>query len=168
MTMAALRRIVRMALAMGVFFLSAASADADAVPNDTFYKQEQVGYFNQINLTAAWERTTGSKDVIIAVIDAGTDTDHPDLIGNMWFNPGERALNGIDDEGNGYVDDLNGWDFLDEVSDPHPKFTEGYTFGGANHGTITAGIAASATNNNEGLAGVCWNCRIMALRALDS
>ncbi|MEK7189066.1 MAG: S8 family serine peptidase, partial [Patescibacteria group bacterium] len=143
-------------------------AFAAIIPNDPFYSQEQKADFAQINLPAAWELSTGSKDVIIAVIDAGTDTDHPDLIGNMWFNPSEKPLNGIDDDNNGYVDDLNGWDFLDDVSDPHPKFTNGYTFGGANHGTIVAGVAASATNNGVGLSGVCWSCKIMALRALDS
>lgn len=141
---------------------------ATPVPNDPFYSQEQNVYFGQIQLPGAWEITTGSRDVIIAIIDAGVDTDHPDIIGNMWFNRGEKALNGIDDDGNGYVDDLNGWDFLDEVSDPHPKFTNGYTFSGANHGTVVAGVAASVTNNGIGLAGVCWNCKIMALRALDA
>jgi subtilisin family serine protease len=141
---------------------------AAIVPNDTFYAQEQASYFNQINLPQAWETTTGSKEVVIAIIDAGVDTDHPDIIGNMWFNRGEKALNGIDDDQNGFVDDLNGWDFLGNDSDPHPKFNHGYSFGGANHGTTVAGVAASVTNNNEGLAGVCWNCKIMALRALNA
>ncbi|MAG28781.1 hypothetical protein CL632_01375 [bacterium] len=138
------------------------------VPNDEFYKQEQVSYFNQINLPQAWETTKGSKDVIIAIIDAGVDTDHPDILSNMWFNRGEKALNGIDDDSNGFVDDLNGWDFIENDSDPHPKFNNEYSFGGANHGTTVAGVAASVTNNNIGLAGVCWNCKIMALRALDA
>ncbi len=144
------------------------SVFAAIVPNDEFYTQEQESYFKQINLPLAWETTKGSKDVVIAVIDAGVDTDHPDILSNMWFNPGERALNGIDDDNNGFVDDLNGWDFLGNDSDPHPKFNKGYSFGGANHGTTVAGVAASVTNNTIGLAGVCWNCKIMALRALNA
>ncbi|OJI06304.1 hypothetical protein BK004_04020 [bacterium CG10_46_32] len=151
----------------GLFFLSKGTVAA-AVPNDTFYTKDQLSYFNQIHLPEAWDITIGSKDVIIAVIDAGVDTDHPDIIGNIWLNRGEKPLNGIDDDGNGYVDDFNGWDFLENTSDPHPKFGNGYTFGGANHGTVVAGVAASVSNNSEGLAGVCWNCKIMALRALDA
>ena len=141
---------------------------AAAVPNDPFYGEEQRADFEQINLPAAWELTTGSNDVVIAVIDAGTDIDHPDIIGNLWFNRGEKPLNGIDDDSNGFVDDLSGWDFLEDVSDPHPKFNNGYRSGEATHGTPVAGIAAATTNNGQGLAGVCWSCKIMALRALDA
>jgi len=135
------------------------------VPSDPFYIR-QSSYFDQIHLSEAWAKTTGSEDIVIAVIDSGVDTDHPDINGNIWFNRGEIPLNGIDDDKNGYVDDLNGWDFLENTSDPHPKFTGAYTFEGINHGTIVSGIAASATNNDEGLAGVCWKCKIMALRAV--
>jgi len=138
------------------------------VPNDKFYK-EQEAYFSQINLQKAWVKTTGSSNVIIAIIDSGVDTDHPDILQNMWFNKGEKPLNGIDDDSNGYVDDLNGWDFLSETSDPHPKFDEiMHDFEAISHGTVVSGVAASVTDNYEGLAGVCWNCKIMALRALDS
>jgi len=135
------------------------------VPNDKHYK-EQEAYFSQIRLQEAWVTTTGEPDVIIAIIDSGVDTDHPDILRNMWFNKGEKALNGIDDDNNGYIDDLNGWDFLIDSSDPHPKFDPGYTFTAINHGTTVAGVAASVTNNDIGLAGVCWNCKIMALRAV--
>ncbi|MBI2050287.1 MAG: S8 family serine peptidase [Parcubacteria group bacterium] len=162
------KRAPQLLLASIAGLLAPVFAFAAVAPNDPFYAEEQAADFNQIQLPGAWDLTTGSRGVIIAVIDAGTDTDHPDLIGNMWFNRGEKPLNGIDDDQNGYVDDLNGWDFLDEVSDPHPKFGNGYTFGGANHGTTVAGVAAAATNNGIGLAGVCWTCKIMALRALDS
>ncbi|MBU2575970.1 S8 family serine peptidase, partial [Patescibacteria group bacterium] len=105
-------------------------------------------------------------DVVIAIIDSGVDMDHPDILRNMWFNKGEKALNGIDDDNNGYIDDLNGWDFLINSSDPHPKFDPGYGFTAINHGTTVAGVAASVTDNDIGLAGVCWNCKIMALRAV--
>lgn len=150
-----------------IFILSAAPVLAAVLPNDPFYGK-QAAYFEQAKIPAAWAATTGGKDVVIAVIDSGVDMDHPDLIGNMWFNPGEVALNGLDDDNNGYVDDLNGWDFLAESSDPHPKFTGETTFAGINHGTSVAGVAASASNNGEGLAGVCWQCKIMALRAVDA
>ena len=139
---------------------------AITVPNDKHYK-EQEEYFSQINLQEAWNITTGSKDVVIAVIDSGVDIDHPDIMQNMWFNKGEKALNGIDDDNNGYVDDLNGWDFLIDSSDPHPKFDPGFDFTAINHGTIVSGVAASVTNNGIGLSGVCWNCKIMALRAIE-
>ncbi|MEK7125400.1 MAG: S8 family serine peptidase, partial [Patescibacteria group bacterium] len=135
-------------------------------PNDPLYFANQASYFGQIKLWDAWIKTTGSADVIIAIIDSGVDMDHPDLIGNMWFNKKEIPLNGVDDDNNGYVDDLNGWDFLENTSDPHPKLHDGKSFSGLNHGTVVAGIAAAATNNNEGLAGVCWSCKVMALRAV--
>ena len=135
------------------------------IPNDGFYKNQEP-YFSQIHLQEAWDITTGSSDIVIAIIDSGVDMDHPDIIGNIWFNKGEKALNGIDDDNNGFVDDLNGWDFLINSSDPHPKFDLGYGFSSINHGTIVAGVAASNTNNSIGLSGVCWNCKIMPLRAI--
>ncbi len=150
-----------------IFFLSAAPALGAVLPNDPFY-DKQADYLNQAKIPAAWSSTTGSKDVVVAVIDSGVDMDHPDIIGNMWFNPGEVALNGLDDDNNGYVDDLNGWDFLAESPDPHPKFTGDATFAGINHGTSVAGVIAASSNNSEGLAGVCWQCKIMALRAVDA
>ncbi len=157
------------ALSVGVLLAFAPEAVfAALVPNDSFYSKEQERYLNQVTIPQAWATTTGSSEVVIAVIDSGVDMDHPDIISNIWFNRGEKPLNGIDDDANGYVDDFNGWDFLENTSDPHPKFTNGYTFGGANHGTTVAGVAASATNNSQGLAGVCWNCKIMPLRALDA
>lgn len=137
-------------------------------PNDPYYELYQKDYFEQARIPEAWQITTGSPDVIIAVIDSGVDIDHPDIMGNMWFNPGEIAGNGLDDDDNGYIDDLNGWDFVADVSDPHPKLTGDFDIEGSQHGTAVAGIAAAASNNGEGLAGVCQQCKIMALRTHDS
>lgn len=152
---------------LAAVFLPLAVFAAAITPNDSLYG-EQRAYLEQMRIPEAWSITTGSREVVIAAIDSGVDMDHPDIIANMWFNKGEKPLNGIDDDNNGYVDDLNGWDFLQNVSDPHPKFENGFNFGGAIHGTAVAGIAAAASNNAEGIAGVCWQCQIMALRALDS
>jgi len=137
------------------------------IPNDDFYDRQRT-YLEQIRVPEAWELSVGSEDVVIAVIDSGVDMDHPDILANIYFNRGETPLNGIDDDHNGFVDDFSGWDFIGNTSDPHPKFGDSYSFGGVNHGTVVAGIAASVTNNSEGLVGVCWKCKIMPLRALDA
>ncbi|MHC4575440.1 MAG: S8 family serine peptidase [Planctomycetota bacterium] len=112
-----------------------------------------------IDAPEAWDTNTGSSDVIIAVVDTGVDYNHPDLQGNMWVN--EAELNGtaaFDDDGNGYVDDIYGYDFWGYDGDP--KDDHG-------HGTHCAGIIAAETNNGLDIAGVCWNARIMALKFLD-
>ena len=95
---------------------------------------------------------------MIAVVDSGVDLTHPDLIGNLWANPGETAGNGLDDDANGKVDDLHGYDFVDADADP-----DDFHF----HGTHVAGIAAAVAGNAEGAAGVAPEARLMALRALD-
>ena len=96
--------------------------------------------------------------VAIAIIDTGVDWNHPDLAANICANPGEIAGNGIDDDGNGYIDDIRGWDFVNFDSDPMDD---------NGHGTHCSGIAAAETNNGVGVAGVCWNCAIMPLKGLD-
>lgn len=156
----------RLSIILFLAFLPALANAAAVLPNDPFFSANQASYLEQARVPEAWAKTTGSEDVVIAIIDSGVDTDHPDIIGNIWFNRDEIPLNGIDDDNNGFVDDLNGWDFLENTSDPHPKFNGKYTFEGINHGTIVSGIAAASTNNSEGLAGVCWTCKIMALRAV--
>lgn len=137
------------------------------IPNDELYGHEQAEYMKQIKLPEGWSITTGSPDVIIAIIDTGVDIDHPDIQDNIWRNPRE-VRNGADDDGNGYVDDIHGWDFVDNVPDPNPKAEQADNFAAATHGTMVAGVAASATDNGIGLAGVCWSCTIMPLRAMDS
>jgi len=108
-----------------------------------------------IDAPQAWDITTGSSDIIVAVIDSGIDYNHPDLADNMWVNPGEIPGNGIDDDNNGYIDDFYGYDFCDDDADPMDDFY---------HGTHCAGTVGAIGNNNEGVTGVCWNVKIMALK----
>lgn len=109
--------------------------------------------------TQAWDVTTGSRSVVVAVIDSGIDLTHPDLVGNIWTNPGEIAGNGIDDDGNGFVDDVHGWNFV--TNDANVQ--DGY-----GHGTHVAGIIGASGNNGVGVTGINWNVSIMALRFQDN
>ncbi len=112
-----------------------------------------------IDAPEAWGITTGSGRVIVAVIDTGVDFRHPDLAPNMWVNPREIPGNGRDDDGNGYVDDIYGWDFAN--NDNNPWDDNG-------HGTHVAGTIGAVGNNGIGVVGVIWNVRIMALKFLDA
>ena len=107
---------------------------------------------------SAWRQTTGG-DVTVAIVDSGIDLTHPDLVPNLWTNPGEIAGNGVDDDGNGYVDDVHGYDFV--RGDGTPQDENG-------HGTHVAGIVAARGGNGIGVAGVAWRARLMAVRVLDA
>ncbi len=123
------------------------------------------GGFADIHLPQAWDIARGDTSVVIAIIDTGVDTSHPDLASRIWRNWGETAGNGIDDDGNGLIDDVEGWDFGMGDNNPKPEYTidaSGIDVGF--HGTFCAGIAAAATNNGDGIAGAGWNCRIMPLK----
>jgi Ca2+-binding RTX toxin-like protein len=111
-----------------------------------------------IDAPEAWDIQTGN-DVVIGVIDTGVDYNHPDIDDNMWTNPGETPDNGVDDDGNGFVDDYYGYDFVNEDGDPQDDFF---------HGTHVAGTIAAEGNNGEGVTGVNWDAQIMALKFLDS
>jgi len=125
----------------------------DAAPNDPLFPQ-QYG-LARIAAPQAWDAERGGAGVVIAVLDTGVDHLHPDLAPNMWVNAGEVPGNGVDDDGNGFVDDRLGWDFPGADGLP----TDVYV-----HGTHVAGIAAAATDNAAGMAGVSWRARIMSVK----
>ncbi|MDD5232783.1 MAG: S8 family serine peptidase [Syntrophales bacterium] len=111
-----------------------------------------------IKASIAWDKTTGNGAIVVAVIDSGADYNHPDLAGNIWVNPGE-VLNGGDDDGNGYNDDVRGWDFVDGDNDPMDP---------QGHGTHVSGAIAAGGNNALGVTGVSWSAKVMAVRGIDA
>ncbi|MDT3673906.1 S8 family serine peptidase [Microcystis wesenbergii] len=111
-----------------------------------------------IDAPEAWDIQTGDPNLVIGVIDTGVDYNHQDLVGNIWTNPGEIANDGIDNDGNGYIDDIRGWDFA--YNDNNPSDVDG-------HGTHVSGTIAGKGNNGVGVTGVAWNAKIMPLKFLD-
>ena len=139
-----------------------------AIPNDPrfeeLYAMRNVGQTGgtsgcDISATLAWDRTTGNESVIVGVIDSGVDYNHEDLTANMWINSGEVPRDGIDNDGNGVVDDVYGYNSIEDSGDPMDD---------NKHGTHCAGTIAAVGNNGIGVAGVCWTARIMALKFLDA
>ena len=129
-------------------------------PNDPYFLNQSQWGPVKIKLPDAWDTTTGSPRVIVAVIDTGIDYNHPDLAANIWINPGEIPDNGVDDDVNGYVDDVRGWDFAGADADP-VDICNKYICG---HGTHVAGVIGAVGNNGVGIAGAAWSARIMALK----
>jgi subtilisin family serine protease len=138
---------------------------ASIIPSDQYYNKQW--YLDKIRAPLAWDKIRETPNIIIAVIDSGMEIKHPDLYSNIWQNTGEIPGNGIDDDRNGFIDDYNGWDFINNVPDPSPKFEDGFTEAGIMHGTIVAGIIAAASNNGTGISGVTWKVQIMPLKVLD-
>ncbi|RPH92279.1 hypothetical protein EHM69_13040, partial [candidate division KSB1 bacterium] len=137
-----------------------AGGTLDGVPNDPFYSRQW--WLPAIEAEAAWNITRGDPSVAIAVVDLGVDFTHPELAAARWQNEAElHGLGGVDDDGNGYIDDFYGWDFMDGDGDPTPSPYEPLQ----SHGTHVAGIAAAARNNGQGIAGLAPDCKIMAVRA---
>ena len=129
------------------------------------------GGIADVRLPAAWDVEKGSANVRIGIMDTGVDPGHPDLASKIWTNPGEVAANGVDDDGNGYVDDVHGWDFGDGDNDPEPHAVPDSASYGVDvgfHGTFVAAIAAAATDNAEGVAGAGWKCTVVPLKVVDS
>lgn len=128
----------------------------------------EQAYLAQIRAFDAWEAETGSSDVIVAVLDTGIDFDHPDIAENIWVNTAEIPDDGIDNDGNGYIDDVHGWDFVEDDNSPEPDIEQDYNVSAIPHGTAIAGVIGAVGNNEVGVAGLGWNTRIMPLRILDN
>lgn len=114
-----------------------------------------------IDAPEAWSVTTGAPRAVVAVVDQGVNIDHPDLDGNVWTNPDEVPDNGVDDDNNGYVDDVHGWDFVNKDNTLYDQEDEDYE---KSHGTHVAGIVAAEGNNGLGGVGVAHGARIMPLK----
>lgn len=139
----------------------------NAVPDDPdfyrLYGLDNDGTLNgtpdaDIDAVEAWDKQKGSSSTIVAVIDTGVDYTHPDLAANMWKNDGEIAGDGIDNDRNGYIDDVHGYDFVNRDGDPMDDYF---------HGTHVAGTIGAVGDNGVGIVGVAWNVQIMALKFLD-
>ncbi len=131
-----------------------------AEPNDPDFPDQ---YAHQlIQMPQAWDISTGSHDIVVTVMDTGVDVNHPDLKDNIWVNEDEIPDNEVDDDNNGYVDDVRGWNFGDENNNVKPE-DDGW-FGIAGHGTQVSGVIAAMGNNGEGVCGVNWHSSIMVLR----
>ncbi len=127
-------------------------------PDDYYYQNNYQWGIDKIMAPQAWDINTGAESIVIAVVDTGMDLDHPDLVSKLWVNSDEIAGNGLDDDGNGYVDDRYGYDFYNNDSTPDDD---------NGHGSHVSGIAAAATNNGTGVAGVSWGAKLMPLKALN-
>ncbi len=138
--------------------------DTQMIPNDAYY--DQSWHHPVVSMPEAWDIQTGSDTVVIAIIDTGVDTDHPDLVSNLWNNPGEIPGNSIDDDLNGKIDDVYGWNFTSGATgDADVSHEWGWhPYNAEDHGTHCAGIAAGVANNLIGIAGASHNSKIMTCK----
>jgi thermitase len=145
---------------------AAAQALPPSATNDPYLAQQWA--IDKMAVPAAWRVTTGSVTITIAIVDTGLDLAHPDLASKVWTNAGEIPGNGVDDDGNGKVDDVHGWHFYhvdngvtyDPAEDAHVQDDAG-------HGTHVAGIAAAAANNGIGIAGLAWGSHVLPVKVLN-
>ncbi len=131
------------------------------VPSDSFVSSQSnllKGSPSGVDAPLAWEYSTGSREVVIAILDSGLDYTHPDLLPNIWVNPHEIAGNGVDDDQNGYIDDVHGIDAAAGSGDPQSSDA---------HGTHVAGIIGAVGNNGIGVSGVSWSVSLLAIKASD-
>ena len=135
------------------------------IPNDLGFKRQYA--HKKMQSQEAWDYATGNREVVVAVIDTGINYNHPDIQPNYWYNQGElgtdsqgndKRTNGVDDDGNGYVDDFRGWDFADGDNDPMDEL---------GHGTHCAGIIGAVGNNSEGVVGVNWQVSLVGLKFIS-
>jgi subtilisin family serine protease len=151
--------------------------DIATIPSDSYrgelWAMHNIGQTGgaadaDIDALESWQVYNDAGTIVVAILDSGIDYNHEDLKDNIWENPGEKGLdaqnrdkrtNGVDDDGNGYVDDWRGWDFVNNDNDPMDDY---------GHGTHIAGTIGAVGNNGLGVAGVCWKVQLMALKFLNS
>ena len=129
-------------------------------PNDSRYKE--LWGLKAIDVESAWSTTVGDRAIAVAVIDDGVAMTHSDLAANIWVNPEESSSNGRDDDGDGLVDDVHGWDFVDNDAQPGPASSGAERW----HGSHVSGTIGAVGDNRAGVVGVNWKVSIMALRAI--
>lgn len=128
-------------------------------PNDSYYNSSYAWGLYKINAGTAWDYSTGSSAITVAVVDNAIEITHSDLAANIWLNTGEIANNGIDDDGNGYIDDRNGYDVADNDNNPNPPNTS------FDHGTHVSGTVGAVSNNATGVASIGYNISIIPVKA---
>ncbi|PKM91411.1 hypothetical protein CVU82_02335 [Candidatus Falkowbacteria bacterium HGW-Falkowbacteria-1] len=148
-----------------VFIADVSNAQEFSSPDDPYYKNQW--YLKKVGVNYSWDYPLRGQVPVIAIIDSGIDIEHPDLIKNIWKNSAEISNNGIDDDNNGFIDDIYGWNFVENTSDPRPRLISSANDDGLNHGTMIAGIVAATVNNDIGISGIANRSKIMALRSLD-
>ncbi len=147
--------------------MSPVSAAPFVIPDLTNPYWQRQWYLRQIQAPQAWQLVTSTKDVIVAVIDAGVDITHPDLKDAIWTNPREIPRNGIDDDGNGYIDDVHGWNFVTNSGDVRPQEIRNQLEEAWSHGTFVSSLIGARSLDHIGMVGVNQSVQIMPLTALD-